>query len=225
MKPVIVAIDGPAGAGKSSVASAVAQRLGLALVDTGAIYRCVALAAVRAGVPLTEESRVAALLPALQISFRHQGDKNRVFLSGEDVSEAIRTPQISTAASTVSALPAVRAGLLELQRRLGRAEKAGAVLEGRDIGTVVFPDAEVKFFVTASDEVRARRRFEELTAKGIATSFEKVLEEQRKRDKDDSSRAVAPLKAAADARHLDTSALGLEEVIARVVEAVEAARR
>ncbi len=224
MKKVIVAIDGPAGAGKSSVASAVAQRLGLALVDTGAIYRSVALACLRAGLSLTDERAVAALLPALEISFRHQGGVNCVLLSGEDVTAAIRTPEISKAASTVSALPAVRAGLLELQRRLGRSEQRGAVLEGRDIGTVVFPDAEVKFFITASDEVRARRRYDELKAKGLEVRFEDVLAEQRKRDLDDSTRAVAPLKPAPDALQLDTSALGLAEVIEQVARTVERVR-
>ena len=225
MKPVIVAIDGPAGAGKSSVAKAAAARLGLALVDTGAIYRCVALAATRAGVPLGDGEAVAGLLPRLTISFHAEGGENRVRLAGEDVSGAIRAPEISKAASVVSAHAKVRAGLLEMQRRLARAAPGGAVLEGRDIGTVVFPDADVKFFVTASPEVRARRRHAELTAKGLQVSFEKILAEQEQRDRDDSTRAVSPLKPAPDARNLDTSALGLEEVIARVVEAIEIARR
>jgi cytidylate kinase len=223
-RPVIVALDGPAGAGKSSVAAEVARRLGLALVDTGAIYRCVALAAQRHGVDWSDESGLAALLPTLAIGFRFEGGTNRVFLGGEDVSVAVRAPEISRGASAVSARPAVRAGLLELQRRLARAAPLGAVLEGRDIGTVVFPDADVKFFVTAAPEVRARRRFAELEARGAEVTFEQVLAEQRQRDADDSSRAVAPLRRADDARELDTSLLGLPEVVAAVVQAIAAAR-
>jgi cytidylate kinase len=223
-RPVIVALDGPAGAGKSSVAAEVARRLGLALVDTGAIYRCVALAAQRRGVDWSDEAGLAALLPSLAIGFRFEGGTNRVFLGGEDVTLAVRAPEISRGASAVSARPAVRAGLLELQRRLARAAPLGAVLEGRDIGTVVFPDADVKFFVTAAPEVRARRRFAELEARGVEVTFEQVLAEQRQRDADDSSRAVAPLRRASDARELDTSLLGLPEVVAAVVETVAAAR-
>ncbi len=219
---MIVAIDGPAGAGKSSVAKAVAERLGLALVDTGAIYRCVALASSRLGVGWTDDAALERVLPVIEISFSFEGGKNRVFLRGEDVSEAIRTPEMSKGASTVSARPVVRAGLLELQRRLARAAPRGAVLEGRDIGTVVFPDAEVKLFVTASDEVRAQRRHAELTAKGTATTFEQVLADQRQRDRDDSTRALAPLRAAADARVLDTSGLSLDAVIDDVVAQVRA---
>lgn len=223
-RPVIVALDGPAGAGKSSVAAEVARRLGLALVDTGAIYRCVALAAQRRGIDWSDEAGLASLLPSLAIGFRFEGGVNRVLLGGEDVSLAVRAPEISRGASAVSARPAVRAGLLELQRRLARAAPHGAVLEGRDIGTVVFPDADVKFFVTAAPEVRARRRFAELEARGADVSFEQVLAEQRQRDQDDSSRAIAPLKRAADARELDTSHLDLAQVVQAVVEAVAAAR-
>ncbi len=224
-RPVIVALDGPAGAGKSSVAAQVAQRLGLALVDTGAVYRCVALAAQRQGVHWSDEAGLARLLPALAIGFRFEGGTNRVFLGAEDVSLAVRSPEISRGASAVSARPAVRAGLLDLQRRLARAAPLGAVLEGRDIGTVVFPDADVKFFVTAAPEVRARRRFAELRARGADVSLEQVLAEQRQRDADDSSRAVAPMRRASDARELDTSHLDLGQVVQAVVDAVSAARR
>jgi cytidylate kinase len=223
-RSVIVAIDGPAGAGKSSVARAVASRLGLALVDTGAIYRCVALAATRAGIELADDEALGRLLPQLEISFQFVDGENRVLLGGEDVSAAIRTPETSRGASVVSARPVVRAGLLELQRRLARGAPAGAVLEGRDIGTVVFPDADVKLFVTASAEVRARRRYDELVAKGMQVDFDEVLADQKQRDLDDSTRAIAPLKAAPDAVQLDTSELGLEQVIAKVVEHVERAR-
>jgi cytidylate kinase len=223
-RAVIVAIDGPAGAGKSSVARAVAERLGLALIDTGALYRCVALAAKRAGIDWADEEGLARLLPSLAIHFRFEGGQNRVLLCGEDVSLAVRTPQISLGASAVSARPKVRAGLLDLQRRLARDARAGAVLEGRDVGTVVFPDADVKFFVTARPEVRARRRYLELRQQGIETCLEQVLADQLVRDRDDSTRAAAPLRRALDARELDTSELDLASVVHAVVEAVEAAR-
>ncbi|HEY3448973.1 MAG TPA: (d)CMP kinase [Myxococcales bacterium] len=223
MKRVIVAIDGPAGAGKSSVAKAVAEKLGLALVDTGAIYRCVALAAQRAEIDWSDDEALARLLPWLDIAFKIEGGVNRVSMRGEDVTEAIRTPEISKGASAVSARPVVRAGLLDLQRKLARGAQSGAVLEGRDIGTVVFPEATVKLFVTASDEVRAERRHQELKAKGMEVPLEQVLADQRQRDKDDSTRDVAPLKPAYDAKLLDTSTLPLDQVIDQVVSQVERA--
>ncbi len=156
--PLIVAIDGPAGAGKSSVAKILARLLGFALVDTGAIYRCVALAAQHRKIAFDDDERLGGLLDTLTISFKVEGEMNHVFLDGKDVSDAIRTPEISIAASQVSARPVVRAGLLELQRRLANEAKLGAILEGRDIGTVVFPNAELKFFLHADPTVRARRR-------------------------------------------------------------------
>ena len=226
-RPFIVAVDGPAGAGKSTASRRLAARLGFAMVDTGAIYRTVALAASRAGVAHDDDARLAALLPSLEIRFAppppgQPGAGQRVLLGGEDVSEAIRTPPMSLGASAVSARPVVRAGLLGLQRRLATAPgNRGAVLEGRDVGTVVFPDADAKFFLTASDEVRARRRFEELRARGDPSSFEQVLDEQRRRDRDDSQRAVAPLRAAADSIPLDTSGLTLDEVVERLATEVE----
>lgn len=225
MKRVIVAIDGPAGAGKSSVAKAVAEKLGLALVDTGAIYRCVALASRRAEIAWDDDEGLARLLPWLDIGFRFEEGKNRVLMRGEDVTEAIRAPEISQGASAVSARPVVRAGLLELQRKLARAAAGGAVLEGRDIGTVVFPEANVKLFVTASDQVRAERRHVELTAKGVDTTLEQVLADQKKRDHDDSTREIAPLKPASDATLMDTSAMPLEAVVQEVVARVEKARQ
>ncbi|MBI5545047.1 MAG: (d)CMP kinase [Deltaproteobacteria bacterium] len=224
MKRLIVAIDGPAGAGKSSVARAVAARLGMALVDTGAIYRCVALAAQRADIDWTDDEGLARLLPWLDIAFRFEDGQNRVFMRGEDVSEAIRSPEISKGASAVSALPVVRAGLLELQRRLARGAPAGAILEGRDIGTVVFPEADVKLFVTASDEVRAKRRQDELKQKGVDLPLDQVLADQKQRDHDDSTRDIAPLKPATDATLLDTSELPLDEVISKVAGEVERVR-
>jgi len=222
-RPFIVAIDGPAGAGKSTAARRIAARLGFALVDTGAIYRAVALAASRQGISYDDDPRLGELLPRLTIRFEPlAGGGQRVLLSGEDVSAAIRTPPMSLGASAVSARPVVRAGLLELQRRLASApENRGAVLEGRDIGTVVFPDADAKFFLTASPEVRARRRFEELRQKGDPQSYDEVLADQLKRDRDDSSREVAPLKPAPDAQELDTSGMELEAVVAALAAAVE----
>ncbi len=232
-RPFIVAIDGPAGAGKSTAARRLATRLGFAMVDTGAIYRAVALAASRAGIAFDDDARLGTLLPALRIRFEPAPAANpaagqRVLLDGRDVSAEIRTPPMSLGASAVSARPVVRSALLELQRRLATAAgNRGAVLEGRDIGTVVFPDADIKFFLTATPEVRARRRHSELAAKGDPATIEQVLAEQQKRDRDDSQRALAPLRPAGDAVIVDTSGLGLDEVVdalAREAEARLAAR-
>ncbi|MBQ4335258.1 MAG: (d)CMP kinase [Myxococcaceae bacterium] len=222
--PFIVAIDGPAGAGKSSVSKAIAERLSFSLVDTGAIYRCAALAARRAGIAADDDTALGTLTGTLAISFKMASGENRVFLGGEDVSEAIRTPENSSFTSQVSARPVVRQALLDLQRQLARTSPRGAILEGRDIGTVVFPDADVKLFITASDEARANRRFAELTAKGIETTFDKVLADQRARDLADETREVAPLRAAEDALIIDTTALSLQGVIDRVIETIEAVR-
>jgi cytidylate kinase len=225
-RPFIVAIDGPAGAGKSSASRLLANRLGFALVDTGAIYRTVALAASRLGIAFDDDARLATLMPTLQIRFAPPaapGGAQRVLLQGEDVSQAIRTPPMSLGASAVSARPVVRDGLLELQRRLALAEEnRGAVLEGRDIGTVVFPDADLKIFLTASERQRALRRFTELQQKGDPSTLEQVLEDQRRRDKNDSERAVAPLRPASDARILDSSELDLAWVVAALAGEVEA---
>ncbi|MHB1845852.1 MAG: (d)CMP kinase [Deltaproteobacteria bacterium] len=215
---MIVAIDGPAGAGKSTVSRRLAARLGLALVDTGALYRCVALAALESGIGWDDDLALGELLPRIGIAFGWEGEEQRVLLDGRDVSAAIRSPQISQGASAVSARPVVRDGLLELQRRLGRTAAKGAVLEGRDIGTVVFPDAEAKFFLTADPRVRAERRFLELSAKGVSTTVEQVLLEQEKRDRDDASRSVAPLRQAADATLVDSTALALSEVVDAMVK-------
>jgi len=224
-RPFIVAIDGPAGAGKSSASRLLAARLGFALVDTGAIYRTVALAASRQGIAFDDDPRLGTLLPTLRIRFAPPaaaGAGQQVLLGGEDVSQAIRTPPMSLGASAVSARPVVRSGLLDLQRRLALAEEnRGAVLEGRDIGTVVFPDADLKIFLTASERKRAQRRFDELQQKGDPSTLEQVLEDQRRRDKNDSERAVAPLKPAADARILDSSELDLAGVVAQLAAEVE----
>lgn len=219
-RPFIVAIDGPAGAGKSTVSKLLARRLRFSLVDTGAIYRCVALAAKRRTIAFDDDVRLGELLPQLRISFEVSGDENQVFLDGENVSQQIRLPEISQGASAVSSRPVVRSGLLSLQRRLALAAERGAILEGRDIGTVVFPDADAKFFLSASAETRARRRYEELFQRGTESTLEQVLKEQNQRDLADASRDVAPLKAADDAVRLDSTTLPLSEVVQELERAV-----
>ncbi|MFO0599261.1 MAG: (d)CMP kinase [Myxococcaceae bacterium] len=215
-QPVIVAIDGPAGAGKSTVSKILALRLGFTLVDTGAIYRCVALAARRQSLALDDVAGLQKILDGLQVTFRMDEDKNHVFLQGEDVSEAIRTPENSLAASQVSSQPVVRAALLDVQRRLALAAERGAILEGRDIGTVVFPKADLKIFLFADPSIRARRRFEELYQKGHEKPVDEVLADQNKRDKEDSEREHAPLKAADDAVKIDSTELPLSEVVHQI---------
>ncbi len=215
-RPFIVAIDGPAGAGKSTASKVLARRLGFTLVDTGAIYRSAALVALEHGIEGGENYRLRELLERMRLEFQPLADENRVFLDGRDVSERIRTPEVSMAASRISADPSVRQALLPLQRRLALQAERGSVLEGRDVGTVVFPDADVKFFLDAAPEIRAGRRREELLRKGIARSPEEVLAEQAKRDRDDSTRQVAPLRAATDALVVDSSKLSISEVVARM---------
>ncbi len=213
----IVAIDGPAGAGKSTAARGLADALGFVLVDTGAMYRAVALAAQREGIAWTDGEALGALTHRLvaDTAIRFERDPARgvrVLLRGEDVSDAIRTPENGMGASTVSAHKAVRDALLDMQRQAGRA--GGVVLEGRDIGTVVFPDAEAKFFLTASAEIRARRRHDELVGKGGAVpSLEETLADVRRRDEQDSTRAVAPLKQAETAVFVDSSDRTIDEIV------------
>jgi cytidylate kinase len=216
-KHPIVAIDGPAGAGKSTVARKLAEALGYVLVDTGAMYRAVALAATRAGVAWNDAAGVGGLARGIvgEHSLTFERDSKlgvRVHLRGEDVSEAIRMPDIAQGASTVSAHEEVRAALLEMQRQTG--ENGGVVLEGRDIGTVVFPHAEVKFFLTASAEVRAGRRHAELVAKGQNVTLEDTLADVKVRDARDEGRAIAPLKQADDAILVDSSRLSIDETVA-----------
>ncbi len=217
--PITVAIDGPAGAGKSTVAKRVAQALGFTLVDTGAIYRAVALTAHQRGVAFDDDDGLAAVVAELEISFEFAGEINRVMVNGQDVTTAIRTPEVSLGASAVSARKVVRDGLLALQRQL--AGQGGAVLEGRDIGTVVFPAAPVKVYLDAAPEERARRRHAELLAKGgEVPDLDQVLAEVKQRDAQDMGREHAPLRPAEDAIILDSTRLTIEEVVTAVAEAV-----
>ncbi|HXI60330.1 MAG TPA: (d)CMP kinase [Polyangia bacterium] len=218
LRRLVVAIDGPAGAGKSTTARLLAQRLGYELVDTGAIYRTLALLAKQRGISWSDGPAVAALAVGLGISFHLQGEQNRTLLDSVDISSEIRTPEISDGASRVSALPEVRAALLDLQRRLGAA--GGVVVEGRDIGTVVFPDAAAKFFLTASAEERARRRVSELRAAGRTVDEAQTKADMAARDQRDSSRATAPLRKADDALEIDSSAMAIDEVVSRMADVV-----
>lgn len=206
---ISVAIDGPSGAGKSTLAKRLAKELGYLYVDTGAMYRSIGLFALRKGVDPKDEAAVTALLPEIKIELRYENGAQRVILCGEDVSEAIRAEKVGMATSAVSAHPPVRAFLLELQR--GMARTHDILMDGRDIGTVILPNATVKIFLTASAEARADRRFKELQEKGVVTDYETVLEDIRRRDYQDSHRAAAPLRQAEDAILVDTSAMDLEQ--------------
>lgn len=215
-----VAIDGPSGAGKSTLAQAAAARFGFIHLDTGAIYRTVGLAARRAGVASNDAAGVAALLPELEIEIGHDpSGAQRMYLNGEDVSDFLRTPEISRYASDVSAMPAVRAFLLDMQRAVARGHNV--IMDGRDIGTVVLPEADLKVFLTASAEKRAIRRLRELTEKKVVTSLDDVLRDMSYRDANDSGRVSAPLKAAADAWLLDTSALTLAESVEALCDMID----
>lgn len=206
---VSVAIDGPAGAGKSTLARRLAAELGYIYVDTGAMYRAIGLYALRAGKDPKDNAAVDALLPDIWLRLASIEGEQHIYLNDEDVSSAIRTEQAGMAASAVGANPAVRAFLLELQRDMARTQDV--LMDGRDIGTVVLPDASVKIFLTASPEARAERRWKEYQAKGVDLSFEKVLSDVKQRDEQDMHRAAAPLRQAEDAVLLDTSALDFEQ--------------
>lgn len=213
-----VAIDGPAGAGKSSVAKEVSKRLGFIYVDTGALYRTVALYLLNNNIEASETEKIAEALKHIEVSMEHKEDGQHVFLCGEDVSHLIRTEPVSMMASTTSALPIVRSFLFDLQVEM--ANKYNVLMDGRDIGTVVLPNAQVKIFLTASAEERAKRRLLEYQAKGQDVSFDFVLQEIIKRDNQDMNRATAPLKKADDAVLLDTTALDFNEVCDKMIEIV-----
>ncbi len=219
MKHISVAIDGPVGAGKSTVARESAKRLGYIYCDTGALYRAVGLYCKENGADLESESEITAALDGIKVEIRLVDGTQHVYLNGRDVSEEIRRPEISMAASAVSAVAGVRAALLGIQREI--AEKNDVIMDGRDIGTVVLPNADVKIFLTASAEERARRRFDELKKKGSATTFEEVLADLNKRDYNDSHRANAPLKQASDAVLADTTGLSFEESVEFVCRMVK----
>lgn len=208
---VNIAIDGPAGAGKSTIARKLAAGLGYIYVDTGALYRAVGVNAMRKGADTKDAQQVTETLGSADVSLRFVDGEQRVFLGDEDVSLAIRTPEASMAASNVSAIPAVREFLFDLQRNI--AASNNCIMDGRDIGTVVLPDAQVKIFLTASAEVRAKRRYDELLAKGMQADYKQVLDEMVQRDYQDSHRAIAPLKQADDAVLVDTSDMNLEQVV------------
>jgi cytidylate kinase len=214
----VVAIDGPAGAGKSTAAKKLAARLGYAFLDTGALYRAVALAARRRNIDWADAQAVARLAHDIEIAFMPRGEVNTVLVDGQDVTTDIRTPEMSDGASKVSAHGPVRAALLDLQRRLASA--SNIVAEGRDMGTVVFPDAGAKFFLTASPAERARRRTQELVAAGRPTDPAAVLQDILERDERDSTRAVAPLRRAPDAVEIDSGGMSPDQVVQRMAEVV-----
>lgn len=215
-----VAIDGPGGAGKSTISKAAAKELGFVYIDTGAMYRAAALFCLRKGIHIKNEPDLAAkAVDTIDIDIDYKEDGQHIFLNGEDVSGLIRTPEVSMGASDVSAIPAVRVKLVELQRNL--ASTKNVIMDGRDIGTSVLPNAPLKIFLTASAETRAKRRFDELTEKGVPCTFDEVLEDMCLRDKNDSTRAVSPLKPAEDSVLLDTSNLTFEESLNAVLDLVK----
>lgn len=214
-----VAIDGPAGAGKSTIARAAAKELGYIYVDTGALYRAIGVYVLRQGKNTKDPEAVESLLSEITVELKFLDDAQHVFLNGEDVSVEIRTPEASLAASAVSKVPAVRQFLFDLQRDIAR--KNSCIMDGRDIGTVVLPDAQVKIFLTASPEARAMRRYKELHEKGAKDTYEQVLADLNARDYEDSHRAIAPLKPAADSIMLDTTALTLEGAVQKVIDTIK----
>jgi cytidylate kinase len=218
---MVVTIDGPAGAGKTSVSKLLARRLGYRYIDTGALYRGIALAAHEAGIASDDDSALAQLCQTLFLDFVKSPDGLRLMLDERDITDYIRTPQVTMMASAVSARPAVRDHLLEIQRTMGAGKSV--VLEGRDMGTVVFPDAEMKFFLDADPKLRARRRFEELQAKNVnSVRLQDVEKDMLLRDKNDRSRSVAPLKPAEDAIRIDSTQLTIEQVVAAMLDHIRA---
>ncbi len=214
-----IAIDGPGGAGKSTIARAVAAELGFIYVDTGALYRAVGLNALRHGIDTRNIDGIVKMLDETDVSLSFVDGEQRVMLNGEDVSTDIRLPEASMAASNVSAIPAVRQFLFDLQRKI--AEENNCLMDGRDIGSVVLPNADLKLFMTASPETRAQRRFDELKAKGEDVKYSEILDELNKRDYQDSHREIAPLKQADDAILFDTSDLSFDEVKNKLIEMVK----
>ncbi len=215
---VNIAIDGPAGAGKSTLARKAAEKLGYIYVDTGALYRTVGLFSIRKGFDTKDAEKVVSTLGDIDIKLGFTDEGQRVYLNGEDVSDAIRTPEASMGASNVSAIPKVREFLFDLQKEI--AKNNDCLMDGRDIGTVVLPDAQVKIFLTASPETRAKRRYDELVLKGSDVTYQEVLDDLIKRDYQDTHREIAPLKAADDAEILDTSALTFDESLEAILAVI-----
>ena len=206
---ISIALDGPAGAGKSTIAKAVAKKLSFIYVDTGALYRAIGFYAIKN--KISSENEIISSLKKIKVDLKFENNLQKVFLCDEDISEEIRTPEVSMMASKISAIPAVREFLFDLQQDL--AKKNNVIMDGRDIGTVILPEANVKIFLTASSEKRAERRYKELIENGLQVDYDDILKDIIKRDYDDSNRKIAPLKAAADAIFVDTSAYNLEESI------------
>ena len=218
-RKLIIAIDGPSGAGKSTVGRSLAKRLGYVYIDTGAMYRAVALKAREGAIDTADQERLSRWVMSLRITFLFENGDSRIFCDGEDVTESIRSPEISLSASEISKMKGVREALVQMQKEMGK--RGGVVLEGRDIGTVVFPDAEVKFYLDADPQERARRRFEELVKKGIPARFEETLEEVLRRDHNDMSRSISPLVKAGDAVLIDSTRLSLDEVVEKMVRVIQ----
>ncbi|CDZ24218.1 Cytidylate kinase [[Clostridium] cellulosi] len=218
-KTINIAIDGPAGAGKSTLSKMLASQLGYIYVDTGALYRTVGLYALRKGVNPKDAEKVSQLLKEIRIEIKFISGTQHVFLNDEDVSNLIRTPEVSMAASAVSAIPNVRSFLLDLQKDI--AAKNNIIMDGRDIGTVILPNAQIKIFLTASPEIRAKRRFDELIAKGQNVDYQSVLNDIKKRDEADSGREIAPLKPAKDAIIVDTTEYNLEQSLELLIKIVK----
>lgn len=215
MKKIVVAIDGPAGAGKSTIAKLAAEKLGYAYIDTGAMYRSVAWKFLQTGKAFDEDF-ISGLSKTMLIDFKPEAKINRVFADGTEVTDAIRTPEVTAIVSRVAAIGAVREAMVDQQRRMG--EAGGVLMDGRDIGTVVFPNAQLKIFLTASVEERARRRYAEMVAKGQQVDLQQLQADIAERDKQDSERAISPLRQAEDALLLDTSDMGISEVTERILQ-------
>lgn len=210
-----IAIDGPAGAGKSTIAKKVSAKLGYIYLDTGAMYRAVALKALQSGIDTKNQQGLADIMQKLDIAIAHENNLQKIFLDGADVSEAIRTAEVSAGASNVAAFPEVRLKMVELQRKI--ASGADVVMDGRDIGSYVLPKADLKIFLTASVEERAERRFNELLRKGQQVTYEAVRQDMVQRDKNDSTRALAPLVKVPDAIEIDSTALEIDEVVEKII--------